>query len=266
MRYTRLRRQIESGSLVGGHGSPPTNSPSKREHSSTATSKTDSPTKSEIATTDADAECKDDPETIVVDKMLGAKRRRLSLRERKVEVKVERRGSGEDGSESDSGSEGSEWESEDEIPLAKLKKARIEGPPRKLVSPSCQTFVPASKSPDRTVRGPAPSPEVQRAAAPSFENLGISSARVQEGGQLRLQDEGYASGPRIEVPRYMPQMPLHPLLTPYGEAFAPQLIGHDYGGWKQGLYQHPGLEWGWESINIPQRTFEDVQWVPRKSF
>jgi len=100
MRYTRLRRQIESGTLIGTHGTPfiVTDSSKKRK-------------KSINQTTEGAEEGGDDEEDSVP-------KRKIVKSEGSI-VKTE-----EDEYESDTSLECDE-ESDDEIPLAKLRKTRL---------------------------------------------------------------------------------------------------------------------------------------------
>ena len=132
MRYTRLRRQIESGTLIGTHGTPFTGSADKIYEAST---KRKRPNSTKTSSSDADETEEEEP--------LSRKPRGNEAAVGREKVanggkwkqegpnKVKRKGSGEgvkvkeeqepEFESNDSGFE----DSEDEMPLAKLRKARL---------------------------------------------------------------------------------------------------------------------------------------------
>lgn len=108
MRYTRLRRQIESGTLIGTHGTP---FPSDKvvEKNAEAGRKRKRPSQSKGSRGDGDDE--------------GLEKDGSTKRAKSKSV-IKKEGNWSDGFES-SGESGSEFEdSEDEMPLAKLMKSR----------------------------------------------------------------------------------------------------------------------------------------------
>lgn len=108
MRYTRLRRQIESGTLIRTHGTPFTGAPDKIARAGKKRKRGSSSTKN-----DNDDGEEDDAVQPKVEKEGGGKRNTV--------VKEEKRDSW---SEFESSGE-SDGDSEDEIPLAKLRKAKM---------------------------------------------------------------------------------------------------------------------------------------------
>lgn len=131
MRYTRLRRQIESGTLIGTHGTPFTGSADKIFEASTKRKRAGGVNKSsEDARQDEElverkSRGRDSKRSGVDDgKENGTETGRKMARgkgggkDKEVQVKEEQ--------ESDFSSTSSDFEdSEDEIPLAKLRKARL---------------------------------------------------------------------------------------------------------------------------------------------
>jgi len=114
MRYTRLRRQIESGTLIGTHGSPflssspPTFEKRKRKGMS--------------------EEVKGEDES--EEEIGGLKLENGGRGKRDVKGEKDRMVKEEEVSDFESsGSESEEWDSEDEVPLAKLRKAKLRGVP-----------------------------------------------------------------------------------------------------------------------------------------
>jgi hypothetical protein len=124
MRYTRLRRQIESGTLIGTHGTP---------FLSTTSPISTSGKRKRLAGEDEEEEgWKKEGE------VKGEAERRGVKREKgggEGKVKVEN-GDGDSGWQSGSETTGSEgWDSEDEVPLAKLRKGRLENSASSLSAP-----------------------------------------------------------------------------------------------------------------------------------
>jgi hypothetical protein len=124
MRYTRLRRQIESGTLIGTHGTPFSGSADKIHEASTKRKRGTNIKKS------SDGDTEDDEPLQRKGKVRGGANgkgeagRRVNGgdkgrgKEKLVKVKEEQ--------ESDFSSTSSDFEdSEDEMPLAKLRKARL---------------------------------------------------------------------------------------------------------------------------------------------
>jgi hypothetical protein len=117
MRYTRLRRQIESGTLIGTHGTPFLSS--SADNTSTSSNK-----RKRLG---GSSEKDDDDESEGDIGMKNEKTPKSEKEGKDQKIKVE---DGESGWESGSETTGSEgWDSEDEIPLAKLRKARLSHPP-----------------------------------------------------------------------------------------------------------------------------------------
>jgi hypothetical protein len=119
MRYTRLRRQIESGTLIGTHGTP--------FLSSSADNPSTSPTSNKRKRLGGSSG-KDEEDESEAD--IGLKNEKSLKSEKKGKehkIKIEDGESGWDSGSETTGSEG--WDSEDEIPLAKLRKARLSHPP-----------------------------------------------------------------------------------------------------------------------------------------
>jgi hypothetical protein len=112
MRYTRLRRQIESGTLIGTHGTPfPSDKVVEKNAEAGRKRKRLGPEKSGTGDADEDAVEKDE----------GKKRSKP-----KSVIKKETEGC--DGFESSGESESDFVDSEDEMPLAKLMKSRTKPP------------------------------------------------------------------------------------------------------------------------------------------
>jgi hypothetical protein len=113
MRYTRLRRQIESGTLIGTHGAPFTSATTVEKIAEAGKKRKRTSSPSSVA------------KKYVVDKEKIDKKEIPTEQGKKVVVdtnfpmvkKEQREGSTFDSSESD--------DSEDEIPLAKLRKAKV---------------------------------------------------------------------------------------------------------------------------------------------
>lgn len=112
MRYTRLRRQIESGTLIGTHGTPfPSDKVVEKNAEAGRKRKRLSPSKGGGG--DADEEGQNKPAS-----KKGSQRKSV----------VKKEGSGSEGFESSGESESDFGDSEDEMPLAKLVKSRGKAP------------------------------------------------------------------------------------------------------------------------------------------
>jgi hypothetical protein len=112
MRYTRLRRQIESGTLIGTHGTPfPSDKVVEKNAEAGRKRKRLSPSKGTGG--DADEEGQNKPAS-----KKGTQRKSV----------VKKEGSSSDGFESSGDSESDFGDSEDEMPLAKLMKSRGKAP------------------------------------------------------------------------------------------------------------------------------------------
>jgi hypothetical protein len=178
MRYTRLRRQIESGTLIGTHGTPflsssadnPSASSNKRKRLGGSSGRDD------------DDESEGD---------IGLKNEK-SLKSEKEgkehKIKIE---DGESGWESGSETTGSEgWDSEDEIPLAKLRKARVSHPPP---PPAPASITPISSFTQHTI--PANQAERQEMLR-NRDGVMYVSGKRGVGGQQTMHG--------ASVPRYIP--------------------------------------------------------------
>ena len=112
MRYTRLRRQIESGTLIGTHGTPfPSDKVVEKNAEAGRKRKRLGPGKPERSDVDEDAVERDESKK-------HAKRKSV------IKKEVE----GSDGFESSGESDSDFGDSEDEMPLAKLMKSRAKAP------------------------------------------------------------------------------------------------------------------------------------------
>jgi hypothetical protein len=270
MRYTRLRRQIESGTLIGTHGTPfssntapsssssaPTTETIKKRKRSPAVKKnvTKDKPKRAIRDEDIDAEGEDEDLTDDLSRIgAGATVGHLNVAvvgqsEKKVEVKIERQGSaglGFVGEESESESDGTEWESEDEIPLAKLRKAKLvfaSATPAPVPLPVAQTQ--AIDSVMREVAAPiSTAPFINQ--GPVHNTHSADTIRNFEMQAICAKEEEYRRGLQIEIPRYIPHLPLpmHAPLPPFGETFGPHLLRHTHN--RAGWGQFEDSRIGWE--------------------
>lgn len=192
MRYTRLRRQIESGTLIGTHGTPfaATSSSEKKRKRSLAHAKKAAP--------------KDKPET---DSSVGAVeevdgRTRLEA-EKETETKVKKEsdsdGYGGDGDTTEGESdETDEWSSEDEIPLAKLRKARSKTTTRPQMSPVPSTI-------DRAERKGAPIRELLPATQVDRANERSEETRAMDQEYTHIHTTPLHTTPQM----YAPGLPMH---------------------------------------------------------
>jgi len=128
MRYTRLRRQIESGTLIGKHGTPFLSHPSSStspnfDHSEKLKRKRTSGGGGEGEGEDEE-ECGFKGDSVgKVEKGVKAEKGELKGKKGKIKEEDEDDSAGWD---SRSGSDTEEgWDSEDEVPLAKLRKAKL---------------------------------------------------------------------------------------------------------------------------------------------
>lgn len=147
MRYTRLRRQIESGALIGTHGTPfsspaDSSSPASSPKTSASNIKRKRGQKFEDENSEDGGDEKEDEDG---DKkcQVGRDRKDEKSRVIKLEVKEEDWSDGDASFESESEVD---EDSEDEIPLAKLRKRRLDAsiptpiPPRSSPTPSYSTY------------------------------------------------------------------------------------------------------------------------------
>jgi hypothetical protein len=179
MRYTRLRRQIESGTLIGTHGTPFLSSSSDNPSSSSNKRKR----------LGGSSEKDDDDESEGDMGLKNEKGLKSEKEGKKHKIKVEDGESGWDSGSETTGSEG--WDSEDEIPLAKLRKARLSHPP-----PAPSPITPISSFTQHTI--PANQAERQEMLRNRDGVMYVSGKRVV-GAPSRPHTVHGAS-----IPRYIP--------------------------------------------------------------
>jgi hypothetical protein len=173
MRYTRLRRQIESGTLVATRGTPFL-SHSSSLPTSTSSHNPDKLKRKRVSGEDEEIIFKRDD---VKQLERGIKAERETVEAREGKIKREDEGSGVwdsgSGSETDEG-----WDSEDEVPLAKLRKATL------------SSFVAQNTAPTQHVMGAA----VQETRA-GMDGVSLGYGKEGVSGQQHMN--------RAAVPRYI---------------------------------------------------------------
>lgn len=268
MRYTRLRRQIESGTLIGTHGTPfaaTTLSEKKRKRSHTHAKKAASEDKAEMDTGAGAGEEVGQREKLEIEKES----------EKKVKKESDSDGYGGDGDTTEGESdETDEWSSEDEIPLAKLRKARSKTTTRPQASP-----VPSSI--DRTEREGAPVRELPPTAQVDSTNRRGDETRGMEQEYAHVHTTSLNATPQMYAPGlpihlYAPvplphQLSMHTPLPPFGEAFGAGFMNQwngtgNLGGW--GGFE--AMSGGWSPAvdvehDFSSRCGNGIGWKPRKS-
>jgi hypothetical protein len=174
MRYTRLRRQIESGTLIGTHRTPFTGAPEKIAEAGKKRKRCSSSIKNDDGEED---------DMLPKDEKGSSEDERQGGERRNTVVKEERRGSW---SQFES-SEESDGDSEDEIPLAKLRKAKMASNP---MIPGVPNEVPSFTLPGNGVLMMLP-PYQQSAAHPTYE---FGHCMTGNRNQQMMPGEYYSGG------------------------------------------------------------------------
>jgi hypothetical protein len=222
MRYTRLRRQIESGTLIGTQGTPFAG-------------------------------------TAALEKITerSGKRNRSGCKkvEDKTEAEVEYKVKKEEGSDGYGGDtdtmvtdtdETDEWSSEDEIPLAKLRKAKL-GIMKPPMDEGCR---------EKTERENGQFWGFEQQQRPIIQEQAIRPEHciydIANGGRSM-----FAPGLPIQLYAQQPQQPIQTPISPYDEASGVSFAGQFQSGWEQA--EDPGLTWNLD----PLQGYSS--WKPRKS-
>jgi hypothetical protein len=217
MRYTRLRRQIESGSLIGTHGT------------------------TFASTTASEKEPKRNSKRV-----RGSRKAFGEGTEAEVTVDVEpaHKVKKED-SDIDSLEGGSEntdpWSSEDEIPLSKLRKAKLGIMP--------------DENEDHTERIGAPIPELGQVSGPVVQERGASDMRHVIHSERSMFAPGLPMHLYTEVTEQS-RLSMPSPLPPFSETFGPPLQGQYHNEWSQ--FEGPRI--GWDSESMQGCS----SWIPNK--
>lgn len=273
MRYTRLRRQIESGTLIGTHGTPFASSAAsekiaKRKRSCEKENKKTVKAPEEKEKDDGDDV---DAEGEMDDEVVGGSG--VMLREEtETKVKKEEESDGfrseghfEDGESDDTVS----WSSEDEVPLAKLRKVKRGIPPA-----LTQTQSQSSDAGFRAEREGAPVPEVGRESRSHIQHQTqfhpMSPPPEVSGMQQQQQHCPRSSGMAFGFPPRVMQ-PYHPTsynamrsLPTFGENFGQVYVSPYQGEWGQFESTRVGWNNGVEPHQHQHQGF--AEWKPRTSF
>jgi hypothetical protein len=216
MRYTRLRRQIESGTLIGTHGTPfaaTSVSEKKRKRSLTHAKKAASEDKTETNSSVGAGEEVDRGKRLESEKET----------EKKVKKELDSDGYGGDGDTTEGESdETDEWSSEDEIPLAKLRKARSKTTPCPQMPPA-PSITDVAEREGAPVRDFPPAAQVDGADRRGEETRGTEQEFAYiHTTSLNATPQMYAPGLPMHLYAPVPlphQVSMHTPLPPLGEAF-----------------------------------------------